>query len=347
MKSRHWLPLGTTLLTLGGWGPEAQATDLIVTFDPTAIAPNSPAAENFDGAIASPTQLANPDAHILGFAPPEMPPELPTTSASEMPPAVHPTAEQPVQAPASHPAIEKPLPLPDAPVPLGNAAMAPLPLPPLSPEVAPLFAGGENSVVAIAVGHAEGTRTVEGERTLAYYGHVDPGNQVWNQGTFSYQHEARSPEEADQKQLVRLQEQAKELHSLAFEKGITFTPTELLNGIDLANQAPQAALDRGYVDWLAEAQKMGLQGEEAVLWARTRSFLDPDTGRWNAPGLGNSVQSITWDQARRQRAIAQVVQQQTLHAPTLPTVQLEEKAAKPKAIDEEAIDTILFMDTVD
>jgi hypothetical protein len=47
---------------------------------------------------------------------------------------------------------------------------------------------------------------------------------------------------------------------------------------------------------------------EAILWARTRSFLDPDTGRWNAPGLGNTVQHISADQARRQAAIAQVLE---------------------------------------
>jgi hypothetical protein len=264
-----------------------------------------------------------------------------------MPPVLPQADEKPTQSLTGHLAEETPLPLPDAPVPLSREVTPPLPLPPLSPEVAKLFEGGENSVVAIAVGHAEGTRTVGGEKTLAYYGHVDPGNQVWNQGTFSYQHDARSPEEADQKQLERLKQQTKELHNLAFEKGIAFTQTELLNGIDLANQAPQAALDRGYVDWLAEAKKMGLAGEEAILWARTRAFLDPDTGRWNAPGLGNSVQSITWDQARRQQAIAQAIQQQTQSMPTLPRTKIEAKTAKPEEIHEEAIDSILFMDTVD
>jgi hypothetical protein len=225
-------------------------------------------------------------------------------------------------------------------------ATAPLPLPPLSPAIAQLFEGDENSVVAVAVGNAEGTRTVSGDRTLAYYGHVDPGNQVWNQGTFSYQHEARSPEEADQKQLARLKQQTKELHHLAFEKGITLTKTELLNGIDLANQAPQAALDRGYIDWLAAAKTMGLQGEEAIVWARTRAFLDPESGRWNAPGLGNSVQSITRDQARRQQAIAQVIQNPSRHIPAASS-RAEEKTVKPEEIQEEAIDSILFLDKVD
>ncbi|NJR66804.1 MAG: hypothetical protein HC772_18210 [Leptolyngbyaceae cyanobacterium CRU_2_3] len=46
-----------------------------------------------------------------------------------------------------------------------------------------LFQGNSESLVARAVGSAEGTRTPEGDRNPAYYGHVDPGNKVWNLGT--------------------------------------------------------------------------------------------------------------------------------------------------------------------
>jgi hypothetical protein len=173
-----------------------------------------------------------------------------------------------------------------------------------------LFAGNSNSLVARAVGSAEGTRTPSGQRTSAYYGHVDPGNRAWNLGSFSYQHGAASPEEADARQLQRLQSQAQLLEAQAAQKGMQLTLEEKLNGIDLANQAPKAALDSGgYIDWLARARAQGMQGSAAVVWARTRSFIDPRTQRWNAPGLGNTAESITRDQERRMLAIQSALTQ--------------------------------------
>jgi hypothetical protein len=84
---------------------------------------------------------------------------------------------------------------------------------------------------------------------------------------------------------------------------------EKLNGIDLANQAPKAALDQqgSYIDWLADARASGLEGKDAILWARVHSFLDPHTKTWNAPGLGNSEERITRDQERRMLAIAKAI----------------------------------------
>ncbi|HIK39521.1 hypothetical protein, partial [Thermoleptolyngbya sp. M55_K2018_002] len=205
---------------------------------------------------------------------------------------------------------------------LGLAPAAPKPP---NGELEALFHGGADSLVARVVGSAEGTRAVDGQRTKAYYGHTDPGNGVWNLGSFSYQHGASSPEEADERQLRRLQKQADLLQQKAAGHGISLTLAELLNGIDLANQAPLAALDRGgYVDWLAKARQQGMQGDAAILWARTRAFIDPDTQQWNAPGLGNTADSISRDQDRRMRAIArayehyraQAGQPVALHAPS-------------------------------
>lgn len=171
-----------------------------------------------------------------------------------------------------------------------------------------LFSGGADSLVARAVGSAEGTRTPAGAKTSAYFGHVDPGNGVWNLGSFSYQHGANSPDEADARQLQRLRAQTRLLLQKAQEHGIALSVEEALNGIDLANQAPTAALGRGnYIDWLAQARQQGMQGAEAITWARTRAFLDPDTQRWNAPGLGNNVHSISRDQERRMLAIAKAL----------------------------------------
>ncbi|NJL88085.1 MAG: hypothetical protein HC886_22335 [Leptolyngbyaceae cyanobacterium SM1_1_3] len=184
-----------------------------------------------------------------------------------------------------------------------EVAQAPAPLS-LSTSDSQLFQGGTDSLVARAVGSAEGTRTPEGLRTSAFYGHVDPGNGVWNLGTFSYQHGAQSPEEADDKQLQRLQAQSEVIQQKATGYSIELTLAEKLNALDLANQSPRAALSRGgYMDWLAEARKLGMSGSDAILWARTRSFLDPDTQRWNAPGLGNNVSSISRDQERRMRRL--------------------------------------------
>lgn len=171
-----------------------------------------------------------------------------------------------------------------------------------------LFDGGSDSLVAKAVGSAEGTRTPDGGRTQAYYGHIDPGNRAWNIGSFSYQHGAQSPKDADVKQLDRLRQQFEVIRQAAASNGLRLGLAEQLNGIDLANQAPLAALDRGgYVDRLRQAYAQGLRGSDAVLHARTYSYLNPNTNQWDAPGLGNTFDSINRDQARRLNAVAEAI----------------------------------------
>lgn len=171
-----------------------------------------------------------------------------------------------------------------------------------------LFVGNSDSLVARAIGNAEGTRSATGGLTRAYYGHRDPGNQVWNLGTFSYQHGASSPGEADQRQLKRLQAQVQVLQKRALNHGLILSLEETLNGLDLANQSPLAAIGRvGYVERLAEAKAKGHAGAEAIVVARTRSYINPETQRWNAPGLGNTETSIRRDQERRTRAVAQAL----------------------------------------
>jgi len=171
------------------------------------------------------------------------------------------------------------------------------------------FTGGSDSLVARTVGHAEGTRTADGSKTRAYYGHSDPGNGVWNLGSFSYQHGAKSPEDADDKQLARLKRQRETLRQKAAAAKLQWSREEELNALDLANQAPLAALDTpGYVDWLKQARDRGLTGSDAVLWARTQSYRNPRTGRWEAPGLGNTEDGISHDQNRRLTAIARALE---------------------------------------
>ncbi len=311
-----------------------------------------------------------PEANaVVTFAanPPSLPPTLatqaPTSVELALPPAAaplpiggetHPPAAPPspmasptlpvAEATPTHPADSRPVELSfavaDIKKALGTAlgnALSQLPgaaLPAENSEASlsdTIFQGGAESLVARTVGSAEGTRTAEGLRTPAYYGHKDPGNGVWNLGSFSYQHGANSPEAADQKQLARLQTQAATLQKKAATKGLSLTLEEHLNGIDLANQAPMAALDRGgYIDWLAAAKQLGMTGEEAVLWARTRSFINPDTQQWNAPGLGNNINSISRDQERRMRAIARALNAYQAQKPgTLPAAPLANLPANP------------------
>lgn len=179
------------------------------------------------------------------------------------------------------------------------------------PSLDEIFAGGSNSLMAIAVGSAEGTRTPDGGYTPAYKGHKDPGNGVWNLGSFSYQHGAASPEEADEKQLARLKKQTARLLDQAYQSDLPLTVPEIFNGADLINQSPLAGLSGGgYVDRLIEARQNGLTGNEAIAWARTYSYLDPATGQWDAPGLGNSAERITADQKRRMEQIQRALEAQ-------------------------------------
>jgi hypothetical protein len=174
-----------------------------------------------------------------------------------------------------------------------------------------LFANNTQSLVAKAVGAAEGTRRPDGGINRAYYGHVDPGNAVWNVGTFSYQHCGKcAPEEADRRQLSRLARQFEQIRRYAqTQYQMNLSLEEQLNAIDLANQAPLAALsDGGFIDRLRQAKARGLQGSNAILQARVYSYKNPSTGLWEAPGLGNTLSRITHDQARRQEAIARAIQ---------------------------------------
>ena len=170
-----------------------------------------------------------------------------------------------------------------------------------------MFEGGSHSLVALCVGGAEGTRRADGGFNKAYQGHTDPGNQVWNLGTFSYQHGASSVEEADQKQLARLHRQVAQQQQQAADLGLELTLEQTLNGADLANQSPTSGLghstSRGYIPLLVDATLSGQEGDSAIHWARVASYLfprsHPRAGQWNAPGLGNTRGNVERDQQRR------------------------------------------------
>lgn len=292
------MAMGLIASTLGLAMP-AQANDPALSFElpPNDAMPSDPS-EGFSSAVLVPVDEVPSRAPVQPLPPA---PEIGLPNSSEPLPTPQ-ISEQATLSPA------RPLTF-ALPVVNRNQAVAVQPSP-LSDFSAPtaLFAGGSDSLVAKAVGSAEGTRTPEGDRTKAYYGHTDPGNGVWNLGSFSYQHGADSPEHADVKQLQRLQTQLDKLQQKAEALGVQLSLEETLNGVDLANQSPRAALDRGgYVERLKQARDMGFSGEDAILWARVRSYLDPDTQQWSAPGLGNTLESITHDQDRRMRQVNRAI----------------------------------------
>lgn len=180
-----------------------------------------------------------------------------------------------------------------------------------------VFEGGpQNSIVGRCIGAAEGTLNARGDYNKAYSGHVDPGNGVWNLGLYSYQHGASSPAEADQKQFERLQGQMAIQENQAYKLGLVMTLEERLQGGDLANQSPISGKggsgrikSRGYIPLLVDAKLLGLADKTVehegvalpadVDWARTSSYIDPQTNRWTSTGLGATEGNTRRDQRRR------------------------------------------------
>ena len=145
-----------------------------------------------------------------------------------------------------------------------------------------------------SIGAAEGTRDRNCRPNRHYIGHTDPGNGADNIGTFSYQHGANSPEAADKKQLSRLRTAEKDVQAAATAKfGKPLSKTALAAALDLFNQSPKAAAD--FVEHLPTANPTAAQ----IITARSQSYVDPATGRLDAPGLGNDAEQVEADQARR------------------------------------------------
>ncbi|WP_204138263.1 M23 family metallopeptidase [Halomicronema sp. CCY15110] len=152
----------------------------------------------------------------------------------------------------------------------------------------------DDELLKCAIGNAEGTMHDDCSKNPAYFGHTDPGNGAANLGAFSYQHGASSPQEADAKQIERLRKAEQGIQQKAVEKfGQPLSQAALANALDLWNQAPLAGDD--FVKHLRTADP----SPQEIIDARSRSFVDPETGRLDAPGLGNSEENIRHDQTRR------------------------------------------------
>ena len=101
---------------------------------------------------------------------------------------------------------------------------------------------GSNAAAAIVIGSAEGTRRADGGFTPAYGGHADPGNAAHNRGSFSYQHTASSPADADRRQLQTLQGRLPAYEAAARQAGLDPANARLASAyLDLYNQSPSAA----------------------------------------------------------------------------------------------------------
>lgn len=225
-----------------------------------------------------------------------------------------------------------------------------------------MFAGGSESLVARTVGAAEGTRTADGGKTQNYHGHVDPGNGVWNRGTFSYQfgnEENLSPDESDRRQLAKIKRVYESVMRPKAEKhGVApLTIAEEINGIDLINQAPLAVTeDGGYIERLAQAKnEKGLAGDEAILEARVWAFWDGDKGGWDAPGLRayddiSKEESIRRDQDRRMDMIAKALesyeQQNGDIAKTQPAQKADQRVADARSPEAKSAQSSAIADAI-
>jgi peptidoglycan hydrolase-like protein with peptidoglycan-binding domain len=177
-----------------------------------------------------------------------------------------------------------------------------------------------DSTLSVAIGNAEGTRTVNGGKTAAYGGHTDPGNAAHNTGTFSYQRgPASSPEDADAKQLANFRSILPKYEAAARAAGLDpKNPLLAAAFFDSFNQSEAAALGWndsstgkgliGQFDWLA---KNGIT-KENLIEARVRSYQNTGGGI-EAPGLDlnkngtTTLSEVRADQGRRMDEIVKVL----------------------------------------
>jgi len=194
------------------------------------------------------------------------------------------------------------------------------------------------SLGMLAIGAAEGNYRVFAEgnklfvqQTPLYFGHTDPGNLSWGQRVTNYgpcSDQGRSggnialaEQICSQRALERLPTNIADLHAAGIHPD--YDLEALLNTADLYNQATPIH-SRRFPEALAIARRGGLQGLEAIAWARTASFylndrgeLDLQTGRNRASGLlgicareGRPVtewECVYHDQMRRTQEIATVL----------------------------------------
>lgn len=168
-----------------------------------------------------------------------------------------------------------------------------------------------DTLIMRMAGNAEGNLNPNGSKNPNYFSHTDPGDNHSNLGACSESNARNgtnlgSPEEADAYCLQKLQNNTPTVQGKASELGIELSLEELLNSLDLINQAPATVLDNpGFLDRLIEAKKRGLSGLDAVIDARVEAF-SPDLGPIESRHYLTTFISKKWliiDQTRRAKAI--------------------------------------------
>ncbi|WP_457351988.1 TIGR02594 family protein [Roseateles sp. P5_D6] len=146
---------------------------------------------------------------------------------------------------------------------------------------------GSNALAAIVIGNAEGTRRPDGGFTAAYGGHTDPGNAVHNRGSFSYQHAASSPADADRRQLTTLQGQLPAYEAAARRAGLDPNNARLASAyLDLYNQSPSAA--GRFLNQLGTLRGQPIDAAH-ITNLRVNSYVDASTGqRFRLSGGGQA-----------------------------------------------------------
>lgn len=166
--------------------------------------------------------------------------------------------------------------------------------------------GGSNSLIAIAVGTAEGTRTPDGRKTAAFRGHQDPGNHAHNLGSFSYQGVASSPEEADRQQIIKISERLMPTFIKAVEP-LKLPERQILKlwaiACDVFTQSEAACLGLdGFIDFVVADF-----GQGDLIQHRCLAYINPETGLLDAPGFGNDPVRLRADQKRRTEAVLSAI----------------------------------------
>ena len=191
---------------------------------------------------------------------------------------------------------------------------------------------GSNAAAAIVIGSAEGTRRADGGFTPAYGGHADPGNAAHNRGSFSYQHTASSPADADRRQLQTLQGRLPAYEAAARQAGLDPANARLASAyLDLYNQSPSAAAR--FLNQLGTLRGQPLDVAH-LTQLRVDAFVDRSTGErfrlasggqagsgfvniarhqlGHAPTEAQVQAVIRADQQRRMNAVEGALQQQGL-----------------------------------
>jgi D-alanyl-D-alanine dipeptidase len=195
------------------------------------------------------------------------------------------------------------------------------------------------SIGAIAIGHAEGNYDVDGNPQSAYYGHLDPGNGVKNQGFCSDQGRGGGDVAKADRACLNYNKRAIRDLSQRFKKaGVNPTAFEFLVAVDFHNQA-HPSLARGFPRKLVELkEKYKDKGiVEYVASVRAASFWvngkNTATGLLRACRTRSNPPESEWDcvyqdQLRRVRAIARALEHNKV-ALNAPLVSPRQSARSP------------------